>query len=233
MSLDPELGEAHTVLGRILLPEDIAGAEREFQRALELNPNYATTYLYYRIVFISRGNYEEALALQRRALELEPFSLIINREYGTTFFWARRYDEAIAQFKKTIELDANFPSVHYNLALVYQVKGNFAESVTEHAKYQELNGEPNKAALLRENFAKGGWQGFLRTITDGQWQFDLSWDDLTAYYVALGDKDKAFVLLNKRADEGAKLRNVKIDPRLDSLRDDPRYEELVRRVGLK
>jgi serine/threonine protein kinase len=233
LSLDPQLGEAHAALGLILFGEDVAGAEREYQRAIEFNPNYATTYLYYHFVFINRRDWEGALAMQRRGLEIEPFSLIINREYGTTFFWARRYDEAIVQLKKTVELDPSFPSAHYILAITYQMKGDYAESVEEHAKYQELNGEPQKAALLRESFSKGGWQGFLRTITDERHQVDLSWDDLTAYYAALGDKQRAFALLNKRVDEGINSRQASIDPRLESLRDDPRFDELLKRSRLK
>jgi eukaryotic-like serine/threonine-protein kinase len=233
LSLDPRLGEAHAALGLILFGEDLAGAEREYQRAIELNPNYATTYLYYHFVFIARRDWEAALAMQRRGLEIEPFSLIINREYGTTFFWARRYDEAIVQLNKTVELDPSFPSAHYILAITYQMKGDYAKSVEEHSKYQELNGEPQKAALLRESFSKGGWQGFLRTITDERHQIDLSWDDLTAYYAALGDKQRAFALLNKRVDEGLNPRQASFDPRLDSLRDDPRFDEMLKRSGLK
>ncbi len=233
LSLDSELGEAHAVLGLILSENDLAAAEHEYQRAIELNPNYGTTYLYYHFIFVQRGKFEEALAMQRRALEIEPFSLIINREYGTTFFWARRYDEAITQFNKTIELDPNFPSVHYTLALAYQMKENYAEAVAEQAKYQDLIGEPDKAVLLRESFAKGGWHGFLRLVTDEQQQFDLSWDDLAAYYASLGDNDKAFSMLNKRIEEGARQRQFLIDPRFDQLRQDPRFDELVKRVGSK
>jgi eukaryotic-like serine/threonine-protein kinase len=227
--LDPQLSQAHAVLGYILSVEgDLVEAERELQRAIELNPNIATTYHFYCHVYRTQGRFEEALVMQRRALELEPFSLIINREYGSTFFWARRYDEAIAQFKKTIDLDANFPSVHYMLALVHQVKGNYAESVEEHAKYQELIGEPKKAFLLRDGFKRGGWQKFLRTITDERHQFDLSWDRPVAYYAALGETDKAFALLSRAAETGANLRQTRLDPRLDSLRADPRYEELMK-----
>ncbi len=233
LSLDNNLAEAHTMLGLIMTTDgDDAGAEREYQRAMELNPNSAMAYHFSSNLFRLQGKLEEAVAQQRRAVEIEPLSPIINREYASKLFFARRYDEAIAQFKKTIELDAGFPSAHYGLALVYWMKGNYAEAVEEHAKHQELNGEPQKAALLRESFAKGGWQEFLRTITDESRQFDLSWDNLTTYYAALGEKDKAFELLNKRF-ENRKIRpGALVDPRLDPLRDDPRFDELVKRVGI-
>jgi len=234
LSLDPELAEAHTVLGNALYGDgDDVGAEREYQRAIELNSNYGATYLYYRNLLRSNGRFEESDAMARRGLEIEPFSLILNREYGSNLFFARRYDEAIAQLKKTIELDASFPSAHYGLALAYWMKGNYAEAVEEQAKYQELINEPNKAASLRESFTKGGWQGFLRTITDDSRQIDLSWDDLTAYYTTLGEKDKAFELLIKRFENREVRPGSLIDPRFDPLRDDPRFEELVRRVRLK
>ncbi len=210
---------------------DDGGAEREYQRAMELNPNSAMAYHFYSNLFRMQGRLEEAVAQQRRAVEIEPLSLIINREYGSKLFFARRYDEAITQFKKTIELDAGFPSAHYGFALVYWMKGNYAESVEEHAKHQELNGEPQKAVLLRESFVKGGWQGFLRTITDERQQFDLSWDNLTTYYAALGEKDRAFELLNKRFENRKVRPGALVDPRLDPLRDDPRFQELLRKVG--
>lgn len=234
LSLDNNLAEAHTAHGLVMLrDEDFEGAEREFQRAIDLNPNYAMTYHYYSNFFRFQNKLEEALVMQLRALEIEPFSLIINREYGSKLFFARRYDEAIAQFKKTVELDAGFPSVHYSLALAYQMKGNYAEAVEEHAKYQELINEPNKAALIRESFAKGGWQGFLRTIIDESLRIDLSWDGLAMYYAALGEKDKAFELLNQRF-ENRKIRpGSLIDPRFDPLRDDPRFTELEKRSELK
>jgi serine/threonine protein kinase/Tfp pilus assembly protein PilF len=233
LSLDNDISEAHTMLGYIKTSEgDDAGAEREYQRAIELNPNSGIAYHFYCQLLFTQGKLDETLAKQERALEVEPLSLIINREYGSKLFFIRRYDEAIAQFKKTIELDYGFPSVHYGLALAYQMNGNYAEAVEEQAKYQELIGEPDKAALLREGFAKGGWRGFLSTITDERHQFDLSWDSLVTYYAALGDKDKAVALLNKRFENRKVRPGFLIDPRLDPLRDDPRFAELVRRAGL-
>jgi tetratricopeptide (TPR) repeat protein len=230
ISLDNDLAEAHTALGYSLQNYDVA--EREYKRAIELNPNYATAHHYYANLLSKSGRHEEALAESRRALEIEPLSLVINRAYGDRLFFARRYDDAIAQLKKTLELDAAFPSAHYTLALAYQMRADHAEAVEEHAQYQELIGERQKAALIRESYARGGWQGFLRTITDERLRFNLSWDDLTAYYAALGEKDKAFANLNKAYENGARLVNLKVDPRLDSLRDDPRFADLIRKGGL-
>jgi tetratricopeptide (TPR) repeat protein len=212
---------------------DDAGAEREYKRAMELDQNSFWAYHFYSNLLRMQGKPEEAVAQQRRALEIEPLSLIVNREYGSKLFFARRYDEAIAQFRKTIELDPAFPSAHYGLALVYWMKGNYAEAVEEHAKHQELNGEPQKAVLLRDSFAKGGWQEFLRTITDKNNHIDLSWDDLAAYYAALGEKSEAFEMLKKRFENRRIRPGALLDPRLDPLRDDPRFAELANAAVLK
>ena len=233
LTLDNDLSEAHTMLAFIKgVDGDDAGAEREYRRAIELNPNSGLAYHLYGQLLFTQGKIEEAIVQQRRAMAVEPVSLVINREYGSKLLWGRKYDEAIAQFKKTIELEPGFASAHYGLAIVYQLKGNYADAVEEQARYQELIGEPQKAALLREGFAKGGWQGFLKTITDERNRFDLSWDDLTTYYAALGNKDKAFVLLNKRFEGSRRVRRgYLVDPRLDPLRSDPRFDDLLRRAG--
>ncbi|MDQ3175910.1 MAG: protein kinase, partial [Acidobacteriota bacterium] len=168
LSLDDGLAEAHAALGLILLlyDYDFAGAERESKRAIELNPNYATAHHFYSRLLSAQGRHEEAFAEIRRALEIDPLALPINWFYGHALFHARKYDESIAQLKKTLELDANFPGTHNHLARVYQAKGNYTESVEEYAKYQELIGEQRNAALVRESFAKGGWQGFVRAMVE-------------------------------------------------------------------
>jgi len=199
LALDNDLAEAHTSLGFIMQNTgDLAAAEREYKRAIELNPNSSMAYHFYSQYYRMGGKLEEAVELQRRAVEIDPLSLIVNREYGNKLYVARRYDDAIEQLKKTIELDPSFASAHYSLAVVHWAKGNHAEAVEGHAKYQELINEPAKAGLLRENFAKGGWLAFLQTITDESKQFDLAWNGLAPYYAAMGEKDKAFAELSNR-----------------------------------
>ncbi len=234
LSLDKDLAEAHVALGTILhdYDYDFAGAEREFKLAIELDPNYAAAHQNYGILFSTLGRHEEALAEYHRALEIDPFSLIFNRGYGERLIYARRYDDAIAQLKKTLEMDAGFVSTHYSLAVAYQIKGNYAEAVEEFAKFQELTGEPQTAAAIRENYAKNGWQGFLRMITEEGLQFITPWHNVAIFHAALGDKDKAFAELNKSYERRESLMlRLKVDPRFDPLRDDPRYQDLLRRVG--
>ena len=235
LSLDDDLAEAHSTLGFILTiyDYDFAGAEREFNRAIELNPNYATAHHWYGILISALGRHEESLAEFRRALEIDPLSLTINRAYGERLFLARRYDNAIAQLKKTRELDASFVSTHYSLAAAYQMKGNYAECVEELAKYQELIGEPQTATLMRESYAKNGWQGFLRVITEKHIRFNLPLDNLAIFHAALGEKDEALAELNNSYENRESFMIlIKTDSRLDPLRDDLRLQNLIRRIGL-
>ena len=235
LALDNNLAEAHAALGQILdyYDYDFVGAEREYSRAIELNPNYATAHHWRGEVLSEQARFEEAFGDYRRALEIDPLSLIINRMYGHGLLYARQYDAAVAQLKKTIELDASFPSTHFTLALAYEAKGNRADCVEEFAKLHELNGEPQKAALVRDNFAKGGWLSFLRTMVgEGRLSNSSSYNAAT-FYVALGDKDKAFAELSKSYENREpSMRSLKVDPLLDPLRDDPRFADLMRRMGL-
>jgi tetratricopeptide (TPR) repeat protein len=234
LSLDNNLAEAHTALGLILhiYDYDFAGAEREHLRAIELNPNYSTAHHFYGILLSYLGRHEESLAHLERALEIDPFSLIITRGYGERLIFARRYDDAITQLKKTLELDADFELAHFSLAIAYQMKDNYAEAVEEYAKYQEQIGEPQTAAIMRESYSKSDWQGFLRMITEKRIRFNSPLDNLATFYAALGEKDKAFAKLNKSYENRENIMSqLKVDPRLDSLRDDPRFQELLRKVG--
>jgi len=229
------LAEAHTSLGFILgaYDYDFAGAEGQFNSAIELNPNYATAHLWYGSHLSTLGRFEEAFAELRQALEIDPLSLIINRMHGDRLLFAGKYDESIAQFKRTLELDTNFAPAHVSLGIAYQLKGGYAESVEEFAKSQELNGKPEAAAFVRESFARSGWQGFLRAMTETRRPSNLP-PELSAavFHAQLGEKEKAFDELNKAYENREfYLVLLKVDPRLDPLRDDPRFQELLRKVG--
>jgi tetratricopeptide (TPR) repeat protein len=230
--LDDRLGEAHAALGFVLLlyDYDFAGAEREFKRAIELEPNYATAHLRYSLLLTSLGRHEESLVKIRRALEIDPLSVFVNRGYGDRLIDARKYDEAITQLRKTLELDNNFALAHSSLAWVYQVQGNHAGSVEEIAKTYELTGRQEYAALARESFSRGGWQGYLLAMTERR--PDLRSYTKATFHAALGNKDKAFDELNKAYENReSNLSRLKVDARLDPLRDDPRFQELLKKVG--
>jgi tetratricopeptide (TPR) repeat protein len=235
VSLDDNLAEAHAALGNVIIYYhfDFVGAEREEKRAIELNPSYATAHHWYSELLMGLGRHDEALAEIRWALEIDPLSLILNRQYGASLLFARQYDAAIEQMKKTVELDANFAVGHSTLSVAYRMKGDYAESVEELARFQELIGGAETAALMRESFAEGGWQGFLRAMTDERRPANLTSYNVATFHAALGESDKAFVELNKAYQnrEGI-LGLLKVDPRFDSLHDDPRFEDLARRFKI-
>src|SRR5262249_4279345 len=231
LSLDRDLVEPHASLRLVdTFDADFTEAEREFNLALELNPAYATARTWYGVMLFYLGRDTEALIELQKALEIEPLSLIGNLIYGEVLFYARRYDDAIAQLKKTIELDEGFEGAHSGLALAYQAKGMYSKVVEEYARYQDLIGEQQTATLARSSFAKGRWQGFLRAMTEDPGPAGVSRYNRVIYLTALGEKDKAFDELDKAYQVLGRL--VRVNPLLDPLRDDPRYEEFLHRAGL-
>jgi TolB-like protein len=235
LSLDSDLAEARAALGYVFhfYDHNFVEAEREYKLSIELNPQYATAHLWYGELLQQLGKNEEAMREKLRALEHEPLSLIFNRHHGESLLFSHRYDEAITQFKKTVELDPNFASTYTRLAIVYQLQGKYAESVEGIAKQQEIIGEPQTAQLLRESFAKGGWHGFLRFVTKEPPPANFSSYYIATLHTALGEKDRAFANLNKSYENREYfIVYLKVDPRLDPLRFDPRFNELLRRVGL-
>jgi TolB-like protein/Tfp pilus assembly protein PilF len=233
LSLDDNLAESHNALGFVLVlyDYDYTGSERQYRRVIELNPNYALAHQNLGVMLNRIGRHEEGMAEIRRALEIEPLSIVINRLYGDALVCSKRYDEALAQLKKTLELDPAFPTTHLSLSALYQLTGKYAESVESYAKYQDLSGRPQTAKLARDSFAAGGWQGSLREMTGTPRPIGVSPFIAATFFVELGEKDKAFAELDKALDNREYLLlYIKIDPRLDPFRDDPRLQELIRRM---
>ena len=235
LALDDQLVEAHTALGLILntYDYDFAGAEREFKRAIELNPNYATAHQFYGELLMYLDRREESEAEFKRALEIDPLSLIINRQYGESLIFARKYDASIAQLKKTLDLDENFASAHASLSFVYQTIGNFQGAIEEYARFQELIGEDRNAAIIRESFEKGNFKGFLQTMVGEKRPSNATSYSVATWYAMLGEKDKAFAELNKAYENREySIVLLKVDPRFDEMRSDARFSDLLRRVNL-
>jgi TolB-like protein/Tfp pilus assembly protein PilF len=236
LSLDPNLAEAHTALGRVLAIQDhdFATAERENLRAIELNPNSALAHVISGALFTLLGKFDAADREFRRALDLDPLSPGINSGYGSMLINSRRYDEAIAHLKKTLELDENFFLTHANLARAYQLKGNYQASVEERARVEEINGNTQLATGIRESFEKGGWKGYLQFVSR---EFETQADRRGFYnaakiYAELGEKDKALSALQTAYEKReSDLLPIKVDPLLDPLRDDPRFQELLKKIG--
>lgn len=235
LSLDDTMAEPHTTLAYLsqTYDYDFAASEPEFRRAIQLNPNYATAHQWYGEMLLNVGRFDEAAAEYRRALEIEPLSLPINWDFGRFLYMSRRYDESLAQHKKTIDLDPGFARAHRTLAEVYRVKGDYANAVEERAKFFDLVGQTQNAALVRATFAKDGWIGFLKLVTAENSPLRDSNNNwvVAKAYVDLGEKDKAIAELNKGYEKRlSSLCWLKVEPQLDPLRSDPRYQELLQKM---
>ena len=238
LSLDPDSAESHIALGTILFYYDhnFAEAERELTRAAALDPRNGHAQHMLGLFFMSMGRTDEGLARYRSALELEPVSLPFHRGYALALSYARKYEESVAQFKKTIELDPSFGLAYFGFAYTLSLQGKFAEAVESYAKGVELAGAAGQAADLRRSFATGGWKTFLRDLLDRPvlpGTTPAPHFIRALYVVQLGDKEEAFEELDRSYDkrEGF-VTLVKVHPGLDPLRDDARYRELVRKVGV-
>jgi len=241
LELDETLAEAHTSLARVahVYTWDWPDAEKEFKRALELNPRYATAHQWYGGYFETMGRYDEALAERKLAQELDPFSLVINFEAGLALYFARNYDQAIDQFQKTLELDPNFLPAHGSLAAAYEQKGMYDKATAE---FKDLTFKGSEwrmgLAMLGHIYAVSGKKdealAVLNQLKDGSSQEYVPANSIALVYAGLGDKDQAFAWLEKAYEERAFAisQGLKRDPRWDNLRSDPRYADLLRRIGL-
>jgi eukaryotic-like serine/threonine-protein kinase len=242
LELDETLAEAHVSLARVLAAYDWdwTSAEREYKRAIELNPRYATAHQWYGGYLSVMGRGDEAIAERKRAQELDPLSLVINFELGSAYYYARDYDRAIEQFQKTLELDQNFGPAHLFLPAAYEQKGMYSEAIAEfkNAIPMKGGGEPSLSkAGLGHVYAITGRKSDARTVLDELKQTSgkeyLPATSIALIYAGLGEKDQAFVWLDKAYEERAfQMQWIGIEPRWDSLRSDPRFEDLLRRMGL-
>jgi TolB-like protein/DNA-binding winged helix-turn-helix (wHTH) protein len=249
LRLDPQLAEAHTALGLVKshYDFDFPGAQREFLKAIELNPNYANAHLFYAGGYLTpMARHEEAIAEMKKALELDPLSLPLNNMMGNTYLWAGDYEKSLQQFQRTIELDSTFPLVHFFFANLLCEMGRYEEAIQENQKGELLLGESQEqASAAAEEFRKALQAGGSK----GYWQkhLDLTLKEYeqvgTAYFPAIGlagayarvdDKENAFRWLEKsyQEKEGGSITLVRWLPDFKSLRADPRFADLLRRMGL-
>jgi tetratricopeptide (TPR) repeat protein len=234
--LDGNLAEPHATLGYLsqTYDYDFTASEREFKRAIDINPNYATAHQWYAELLLTLGRFDESAGEYKRALEIEPLSLPINWDYARFLYMTRRFDESLTQHKKTIDLDPGFARAHRTLAELYRVKGKYADSVEERAKFFDLIGQPQNGALIRTTFAKDGWIGFLRLVTSENSALkdaNNNWVMAKAY-LDMGNRDKAIDELNKAYQVRlSSLCWLKVEPQMDPLRNDPRYQALMQKMN--
>jgi TolB-like protein/DNA-binding winged helix-turn-helix (wHTH) protein/tetratricopeptide (TPR) repeat protein len=241
LEIDDTLAEAHTSLGLIkaTTANDEADIEREYKQAIELNPNYATAHHWYALHLNDEGRFEEAIAEIRRALEIDPLSLVINSDEGIVFSSARQYDQAIEYFKKAMEMDPNFPDTHAMLGWTYVRKGMYQEAISEFEKARALFGSPtSQLDGLIYAYGRSGNRSEALKVRDKlerltkQHNAQIPWENWVYIHIGLGDHDKAFAILEKAYREGLSVKRLLDAPYLDPLRSDPRFQDLVRRVGV-
>lgn len=241
LEIDTRLAEVHTSLASILMLNewDWANSEKEFKLAIELNPNYATAHHWFSQWFLNMGRVEESIQMISRAAELDPVSQAILKDKGLALYYNGQYDEAIELATKTLELDPNYAAAHRLLSLAYQAKRMFDEALVEHQIWAGLTGNKVEAAVtLAQLYAVSGQAEEARRLID-----DVTRDKLVAQhinrglalvYAALGEIDLAFKHLEEsyaRREEA--LLSLNVDPKVDVLRSDPRFTELLKKMGLE
>jgi len=238
LEFDDTLAEAHTslALAAMAYERDWASAEKEYKRAIELNPNYPTAHQWYAEFLAAMGRSDEAISEIHRAQELDPLSLITNAAEGFINYYAHRYDQATAQLQKLLELDEHFWPARWFLGRAYVAQGNYREAIAEFEKARTLPGDSTGVIIeLGYAYAVSGKRAEARKMI-GELMEQSKRNYVSPYgiamiYVGLGDKVQAFNWLQKAHEERTwDLVYLKVDPKLDSLRPDPRFAELLRRL---
>jgi TolB-like protein/DNA-binding winged helix-turn-helix (wHTH) protein len=253
LRLDENLAEAHTSLAcvEMILNWNWAGAEREFKRAIELNPSYSPAHIWYAHYLAAMGRSEESVAQAKRALELDPFSEFTMDFSEWAFYLNRHYDLATEQSQKTLELAPEMPWSHYDFGQIYDATGRHREAIEEYTKAQEGFGlSQNRLAELRTAYQQSGEKGYWRTTLEfcreaskqrrkfgtvsGYGWCDYVKDLYVALlHVRLGEFDAAFQSLETAYKKHeTELIYLNIDPQWDGVRSDPRFQSLLRRIGL-
>jgi TolB-like protein/Tfp pilus assembly protein PilF/class 3 adenylate cyclase len=239
LNLDDTLPEAHASWARILSGYDFAfeQAIAEFERAIKLNPNYATArHWLSNTALVARGDFDRAIVEGKRSVELDPLSMINNADLGNTYFFSRRYDEAVSALKKAIEIDPRSHLAHYYLGEVLQQKGQAAEAIAEYKKAVELDDDPQALALLGQAYARSGNRNdaekILARLTEEAKTRYVSAYNMALMFLGLGEKEKALDALERAYNEGAgnDIYCIRVDPMLDELRKDSRFEALAEKI---
>jgi tetratricopeptide (TPR) repeat protein len=240
LEIDDTLAEAHASLAHIKFQydRDWAGAEREFKRAIALNSNYASAHHWYALCLMWMGRLDEALDEIRRARDLDPLSLAINANVGFILAVARQYDQAIEQLGKTLEMEPNFALAHSRLGQTYLLSGRLGDAVPELKKAVALTGSPRAMAEVGLAYSLAGNRSealnLLGQLKEQSKQRHVSSFNMALIYGGLGDKERALEYLDKAQEERSPSLNMLIlSPAFTTLRGDPRFSAMIRRLGLK
>jgi len=240
LAIDDTLGEAHATLGHIKFQydRDWADAEKEFKRAIELNPNYASAHHWYALCLAWMGRQDEALDEIRRARELDPLSLTFSASVAWILAIGEQYEQAIDQSRKTIEMDPSFPLGHYRLGQTYVLSGRYVEAVAALKRAAALSGNPRVTAELGLAHALAGNRSealkLVGQLNEQSKQRYISPFNRAVIYGGLGDERRAMEWLEKAYDErSVSLNLLKVSPAFISLREDPRFVAMVRSLGME
>jgi tetratricopeptide (TPR) repeat protein len=239
LAVDDSLAAAHTSLAFVTLyyDRDWAGAEREFRRAIDLNPNYANGHHWYAEFLSLVRRHREAIAESERARELDPLSNIINTWVGSRYFFARRYDEAIEQYRNAVEMDPDFVPVHLVLGHALEQKHMYQEAILELEKAVSLSGgSPVYMGSLVHAYGAAGRQREARRLFQDLRDLSkhryVSPYDLALASLGLGETDQALALLAQAVEERSpRAAFLGVEPRFDGIRNDPRFKTLLVRIG--
>ncbi|HWT02397.1 MAG TPA: tetratricopeptide repeat protein [Pyrinomonadaceae bacterium] len=239
LRLDETLAEAHATLGVINFRYawDSPAAEREFKRALELDPRYATAHMWYGLHLMAAGKSEEAEREMRRALELEPLSITVNNAMGDYYLQKREYDRALEHYRKTIEMDPSMLAAQVGIGRAYEQKGMYAEALRQYELVREKSESKRLPGAAGYTYAVTGRRDearkMLKRLTAPAQELSENPYLAAVIYAGLGERDAAFEWLEKSLAERALMPGpLLFDPRLDTLRGDARFKHLARRMNL-
>lgn len=244
LHLDETLAEIYNPLAAVKLYyyRDWAAAERYFRRGIELDPNFAEIRMHYALCLVLFGRHEEAIAEAQRAVELEPLSPRFNYFWARIFLFTRQTDRAIDQLRKTLEIEPNYVLAHEGLGNAYEQKGMQREAVAEWGQALILSGASKEASILERAYAASGFEAAIRALAKQQLEKlnermkrgeYVSAGEYVTVYTRLGDKEQAFAWLDKAVQErNGFVFEVRADPIYDKLRADPRFQSLLRKLGL-
>jgi len=234
LAIDDDVSEAHSALceNKYLYEWDFTGAERECKRALQLDPNSAQAHEIFSRYLMGRGRLDEAIAEVERAIELEPASRFNNKNYGRALFYARRYKDSEEQFKRVLAMDDSFVSTYYWLTSAQALQGKEAEA---YKSFKELlssrKADQDTVHAFDKAFQTSGWHGVWREWLKRIDTVGGSTFDRALYNAQLGNKDEAFKYLEKVYEQREVwMTYLRVEPRLDPIRDDPRFQQLLKRV---
>jgi len=240
LAIDDSLAEAHAVLGKFLIFFEFnrAGGEKEYRRAIQLNPNYATAHHWLALdILAAMKRFDEAISEIRQAEKLDPLSSVISTDAAIILIYARRYDEAIAQLKHALVLDPNFSMAHFSRGYAFYGKGLYRDAIAEYRKALALTDDPVVRGYLALSLAKSGQRGEATKLLN-QLKLESTQRYVPSYmiaiaYLGLNEKEEAFVWLEKEITErGYWASTSAVAPELDDLRGDPRFAGLLKRLNL-